>query len=274
MTQKYLIGLTLIIVVALLSCGKDKEKPSTTQPTAFEYPLNEGNTWNYHRTVIIEYFNVLDSNTITGRDTIESDYLIQNEIIEVLNDSITAYRLKSTNLTSGVISLEYCKNNSQGLYCYAYELNDGAEPFAKNINDQILLYNFDNPIITNLLGNKESMTDTLIFENPPAKIILYPIIYNQKWTLRTNNVMTVYKEIIGNENITINQVNHNCYKIKYSYSSSIGDNIDLVDYISVVGLVRRSVFVSNIIMTDVNGDTTDNRCNISEETKLTNYMLN
>jgi hypothetical protein len=34
------------------------------------------------------------------------------------------------------------------------------------------------------------------------------------------------------------------------------------------------VFVSNIIMTDVNGDTTDNRCNISEETKLTNYMLN
>lgn len=276
MTQKYSIGLTSLLIIGLLivSCDKEKDNQSPTQTTAYEYPLKDGNTWNYHRTVIFEYFNASDSTIITDRDTFESDYLIQNENIENLNDSIVAFKLISTNLTSGVMSIEYCKNNSQGLFCYAYKLNDGAEPFAKKVNNLYFIHNISIPIMANLLIVNEIKTDSLIYENPPAKIISYPITYNTKWTLRTNGQMTVYKEIIGNENITLNQVDHNCYRIRYSYSNNIIENIDFVDYISVVGLVKRSVLIKNNIVTDENGDTTDGRCNFLEETILTNYMLN
>lgn len=276
MTPKYLFKLILLIIIGLgiISCEKEKYSQNPTQQTGYKYPLKNGNSWNYHRTVFIEYFNASDSTTIIDRDTFDSDYLIQNENIENLTDSIVAFKLLSTNLTSGVISIEYCNNNSQGLFCYAYKINDGAEPFPNKVRNMHLKSNLMIPIMTNILSINDIKTDSLTYENPPALIISYPIIYNTKWTLRTSDQMTVYKEIIGNENITINQVNHNCYKIRYSYSDNIIENIDFVDYVSVVGLVKRRILIKNIIMTNEFGDTTDTTVNFLEETKLTNYLLN
>lgn len=275
MKYNFIIGMTLSIISGLIifSCDKEDKNPNQTQPTTYQYPLKIGNKWNYHRTVILEYFNASDSTTIIDRDTIESDYLIQNENIEILKDSIEAYQMKSTNLTSGINSYEYCNNNSQGLFCYAYKINDGAEPFAKKIYKNKMEYCINNLNISNINTLINNKSDSLIYDNPPAKIISYPIIYNTKWTLRTNQ-MTIYKEIIGSEYIKVNQANIYCYKIKYSYSENMNGNIDYNDYVSSIGLVKRTIFMNNVIILDEFSQPIDKRCNFKEETKLINYMLN
>ncbi len=273
MIKNYIIrlGLVLIVVFVLMSCEKIYYEIEPLSEV-YEYPLKTGNSWNYHRRFIVEYFDISDSTNIIDRDTIESDYIIQNGSKVILNDSITAYKLISTNLTSNVTSYEYCNNNSQGFYCYAYKLNDGAEPFAKKLNIQNFYINY--PIMNIFLNFNEIKSDSLFIENPPAKILSYPITYNTKWTLRGNCDYIVYKEIIGNEFITINQTTYECYKIRYSYSNNINENVVFTDYIASTGLVKRSVITKNLIISNVNGEILNQRCNCIENVELIDCMLN
>ena len=64
------------------------------------------------------------------------------------------------------------------------------------------------------------------------------------------------------ENLIINQNTYSCYKIKYTYSNNLYNNIDFVDYVSTVGLVKRSETVKNIAVLDVTGQPTNKKCKV------------
>ena len=99
--------------------------------------------------------------------------------------------------------------------------------------------------------------------DPLPLILPYPQHLGQRWACSPagdDQVLRLDKQITGRETVKNSVGAFDCHLIQWIYDPPLKD-LDLVDFISAQGLIRRRVEVDNLIMTDYEhpygGDTAD-----------------
>ena len=110
-----------------------------------------------------------------------------------------------------------------------------------------------------LISGNSTFPDSIYHENPPLKVLPYPIGRGLRWEYRSiENEFRIDKRVTGRETITCPAGVYECYKVQWLYDYD-GDgewNSDLqaFDYISESGLIKRSFTFVDMDWTDASGE--------------------
>ena len=287
------IVFVLSLLISLISCSDD-DNPIVRDEDQFIYPLEIGNTWEYDSHFATFNYRTIDSLDYPRYDDSVHYYSkIKVEIVkaEKVYDDIETFVIRSVESGSTMQNLwseHYYRNNADGLYLYGYKLyGTGGNGLPKRSNSEKIIFNgkvFDSvtEIVRSLdmiLPKTYSVTsDSIQYENPPLKIINYPLETSNVWIFRPpNKPFAISKKLIGNESIDYNSQKIQCYKIEWLYDingdNEWDENISVVDFVSDKGLMKRTILMKDLaIMTsespDVNG-----YFDSAEEITLTNTNL-
>lgn len=253
----FLISLPALIFI---SCEFSSD-PQIPLEENFEYPLAIGNIWEYERT--LELFNFRPDSL---KNTIQPTRFVTRSIVEVINDTTLQDSIhclivkeKLFEEKDEFLSWAYYSNKPDGLYSYAYRSGGGGviKPRErKKLRYEIAGLTFRSlkeasDYFSNFLHTFAPSNDTLIYHNIPRKILAYPPETGKKWTMLQGEPFTIHKSIVGTELVSTEIGNFMCYKIQWTYESSFADNILFYDYVCEKGLIKRSVFFNNVIISNI-----------------------
>ncbi len=244
--MKKILLITSIILLGY-SCKKDDED---NNPEEFIFPLKIGNFWTYK--INQNFINVRDINGNDFREFNQSYF--QNELFVEITDTIiendkTKFQVKSSiNTQNGRVTVyTYPYNDQEGLK-QVYSGHEGEyhwmQLFLTDSMDEYM------KISNNKIKNLKS--SSLI--NYEVTIIKYPLTIDAEWELTISNGHSkLEKRVVGQEIITINNKDYNCYVIEYLYKYANGENITstkIYDYINSIGLVKRVTQKKNVTILD------------------------
>lgn len=274
--MKYL--LILLTLTCITGCDDDNYEPNMD----FFYPLAVGNVWEYDTTYTYDYDSLATYNGLTDT-TFYSNASVEIISNEVIFDSIQVYNFATTLDQAGNISTgnQYFNNAGNCLFNYGYT-SPGVHIPKSNTNSTF--FKFDDKIFCNveevfeyikrgLIQSEYAKDDSINYD--PVTCLEYPLEMHNYWMYRApGNPLAIDKEIVGLEWIEVPAGRFYCWKIRWIYpESDLNDNIDIYDFVSQDGLVKRELEVRNMaIYGDPFGEPTGN-LDAFEETYLTNYDL-
>lgn len=152
---------------------------------------------------------------------------------------------------------EYYGNYDSGLVCYGYRgffgtpltpYRVGGITFAFNGNTfhsfSELFYTYENNRVTPATPN-----DTLILEVPPVVCLKYPEVTGMQWVFKN----VIYKKYLGFENLMCGIRYYSCMKTQRIWNTM--PELQLFDYYSKVGILKRDYTIRDLLIMNEFGDT-------------------
>ena len=251
----------VLSLFAALNCSDNPDNFITTNDSF--YPVQIGNRWVYNRT--FSTFNVRpDSLRFWFPDTsIASAVVVEVTGTATLLDSIKAsvfhQTLEEGTLTQ--VSDHYYANRDSGLYFIAYRGPGNVIP--KGSSKGKFLFNgihFDDlkeitSYIVQSLPRYRVFSDSLIYEIPPLLSLKYPLSVGSEWTFRpAGRPWRIDKRVLRKESVQVPAGMYNCFVIQWLYPTETwGSSILFLDYVSEIGLVKRSILFKDMIVTGPGG---------------------
>ena len=110
------------------------------------------------------------------------------------------------------------------------------------------------------------------------KNLEYPIKTSNEWIIReSNKPFAINKRVLGKESISLPSRIFSCYKIEWLYdidnNNEWDENISVVDFISDEGLIKREMFLKDLVITTAESPDGNGYFDWSEEIILKNTNL-
>ena len=250
-------SIILFIVILMSSIGCDNTTESKLD--SFIYPLTIGNTWNYER-----QFKIYNVRPDSLKDQFEYAYTSVVEVTVTKMVDLTGYdntiemMAVETSDFRTVTGYNYYLEQNDGMYLAGYKsAGDIGMPKQKVIKEiRLAGHSFSSfaellSVLTPETVLFNSKQDSVYLENPPVKVLEYPLTEGKNWTFRpVGPPWRIDKEIIGNETIETDAGSFECFKIRWLYdldANGIWDtDIFIIDYLAEEGLVKRVVDIRDV----------------------------
>lgn len=276
--------LLLLLMIFSTSCIFNSDNDDEND---FIYPLSIGNIWEYKRQWNLYYYSdSLEIKEYTDTVTYSSDISVSITDEVTLNGDIDTYKMTGIE-NDGMMTFEgtqYYRNNEDGLYIYAY-LGSGVY-LPKDVAGEYICFkgkkfkNFHalSNYIQEITPILSLQSDTIIYEEPPIKTIHYPIKIGKQWTYReAGNPWRMDRKVTNRVNLEIEIGSFDCYTIKFIYDldedGEWDDDIWITDYISKQGLIKREIYVMELLESTVtHPEGTGRKFDAFDEYTLTDYI--
>lgn len=202
--------------------------------TGITYPVATGDRWEYRyeSTIIGEGIDIEEARyyrvTVRGSD---GNWSFQP--VYVLEEAWFNIDLA----TVGFDTCYYYAADS-GLFLAGYTAASGIQPSGADTGDR------PGGVVERLAAVMSP--EALIVENPPKPSFKYPLEVNKEWTFRSGTPRIV-KKVTGYEIIDVPAGRFGCFVVESRYDSNgdgtFDDNVSYMDYVSEVGLVKRTSVV-------------------------------
>jgi hypothetical protein len=288
MKKAFRFILTLCVSLGLFSCFGDTT-PVAPNSIFTKYPLTEGNIWNYHR--LIRFHNI-NPDSLSNRfpDTLFSNHVLveslgKTKLLGLFETYVLVERMSdSVTINPPDVGRSYYANEEDGLYLKGYSGTGLSMP--KNSTRSLKFKNIYYRDITHLLAQLNvhrinpvgSSPDSLYLEIPPKKVLEYPLHVGSSWIYREpGDPFIIGKKIKSQGIISITAGKFLVFQMVWMYDldgdGQWDDDIIIVDDYARIGLVRRSITITDIIITDewLNEIGT---YDYSELTELVSYQVN
>lgn len=250
--KKRQILIIIPLIAIFISCN---DKKDNITPTVDTYPMTVGTEWTYDRQVIFKKFESETSDKIIDIDTINFTVKVWIEKDTVLNDTMSVKVFKSRINDNNWISNQYKYLDNEGLKNYAYSNFRGANVFAQK--SSLLKYGLTIDF-NKTLDNGILTSDDIIFEDTPTLDIKLPLGDNSTWTYRKPSdarKLQIDKSVNGSETLTLLGQIFPCFKVSWNYlNDTIFDGINITDWISEKGLIKRLIIIDKTIYTNEHGE--------------------
>jgi len=290
-TNRRLILLFLILLIT--SCKKNVNSISLDNDQ-FLYPLEVGNSWEYDRQFSTFNYRSIDSlNYPRYDDSIHYYSKITVEVVrkETILDSVETSVIQSLETSSSMETFggeKYYKNQTEGLYTYAYNMYGvGGNGLPKRSNSEKIIFkgrefNSVYEIIQSLDLISPNLykisSDSIHYENPPVKILEYPLEISNEWIMRPAGYqITISKRMVGKEIIRLSSRVFLCNKIEWLYDLDKNNqwdvDISVIDFIADEGLIKRTMLIKDLVISTAESPKGNGYCDWSEKIMLTNTNL-
>ena len=261
--RKLNIFLSLCLIIFLSCIGEPT--PVQESQTFIQYPLNIGNSWEYQRLAQFTNFRP-DSLHHTIADTL--DFSRIHVTIPGKKDLLGMYstfilREQFTISSSiGIAGESYYTQDKNGLYLHAQLGISTALPKKGHPRFRFFGLNFRN--IDELYAelhiaqpvSETAILDSLYIYDPPLKVLLYPLQQGKTWIYQIGDFTPITKQIGSRELISLPAGNFTADVVHLFYdfdNNGVWDpKIDIRDYYSAQGLIKRSIKLRDIVVIDEN----------------------
>ncbi len=246
--MKFLI---FTICLAILAGCKGKNGGVDPVNNLNKYPVKLNNQWEYSSKLSYEYFN-------NGGSKDSTQYIdIPNTIVKIssINDSLPGYKnlikIDAYNSDSPEsISENWYINNDSLFSIIAYRNAGSSYPIIPKLKSKKYFTPAEfKKICEDLTFNfpiNSSLTDSVIFFNPPRVVLKYPLFTGSEW----NELKTPFyrnRIIKGTVSIEIDNSFYDCYIIEADMNQP---QLKMIDYLSFqAGLVKREIISDSIAIT-------------------------
>lgn len=253
----------------LISCSDDNISNNTNAPqdtsgvNNFRYPFELNTFWYYSSRNFISNLRPDSLSVYFSRDTIlglggakfTKDTVINSDTLKLLRNSHSSEGHSHT-------TLEYYKQTDSGLIriaVYSDGLNFGPYRPAGNLNYSFRGQNFSslNELYYKLKYDFPAGDTTLYFDDPPIKVLKYPLTKNSEWGIINYGTTRITKKYIDFENVSVPAGNFYCMKIQrnvYYNSASPDPNYFYYDYFSKYGMIKRDFLLKDVLVSNNSGD--------------------
>jgi hypothetical protein len=204
-----------------------------------------------------------------------------------LLDTLDVYSIRETAIQSGTstyVCWNYYNNRPDGLYNYAY---GGTNTFMQPrkiapTQYQLMFHGKALDDIRKLIGTsllspsgQAPQSDSLThFEDPPFHSLKYPLNAGSEWPVRVpSDVGAINKKAIDRVQVQVPAGVFTCARIQWLYSTGMGGgwntDIEAYDYVSQIGLVKRTRIYRNVEVTTHEYPLGIGTCDIAEVWELT-----
>jgi hypothetical protein len=280
------VGLCLISVLLSLTPGCSDEKPSGPILGDFAYPLQVGQIWSYSGSYYS--FNCRPE-SLAGNHSIFASFVSTVQVMQKtkLLDTLDVYSFKETAIEGGILTYQswnYFNNRHDGFYSYAYGGTSSMMQPRKIAPTQYqfmfhgkTLDHTERLIGTSLLnpsGQAPQADSITNIEDPPFRCLKYPLTMRSEWLVRVlPEVMSIKKKAIDRVQIQVPAGIFTCARIQWLYDigsdGSWDSDIEAYDYISQIGLVKRTQVFRGVIVTDQENPLGIGTCDIAQVWELT-----
>lgn len=263
------------VLAAGIAFGSCKEKSSLIETVAsFTYPMQVGNEWNYtHEYTTISY----DTTKTVVQDSSRYTSLLKVAIskADTLRDTLAVKVILSQD--GSLESRNYYQENLTGLFSIAYIRGGLFYPkSSKQFRIAFAGRIFSNTREVSHFLEGYTSTDSLVFENSPVTALRYPIASGAEWDYRPSFPFRINKRVIGVETITVPAGTFTCYKIEWRWDmnrDSVWDtDISAIEYTCDQGLIKRTFFYRDLMITDELGKTIT-LLDATDEAVLTSFTV-
>jgi hypothetical protein len=251
--MKNYLSITISILALLLNSCKNSDNGNDPINNGI-YPVNANFEWEYSTIVYTSYYdssgNIDSSQTIDLGNTIVRITDI-NQTINGYNDLIKfiSYEVSSPDN----IATDWYENKTDGFYSIAYKNAGAAQPVIPKFISGKKYYNLNDvkKIFTTPgfgLFLNEATNDSIMFYEPPRKVLAYPIQIGSSW----NELKIPFnrdRAITCRENISVNGVEYYAYKIESIWDMPKSEFTDYLDANS--GLVMRIFSANSLAMATI-----------------------
>lgn len=258
----------IFLMTTIFSCSDDyvnNNSPGTPSDN-FVYPTKLNTLWYYTtrnfltnlRGDSVHFYFTGDTTVGYGAAKIERDTVLNGDTLRLLRNS------HSDPLHSHT-TLEFYKQTDSGLIRVAF-YSDGANfgPYRPSGNS--LIYSLNGKNFTSLNdilqysfpeNNKDDTT--LIFDNPPIRVIKYPVSGNSEWEFVSySGNPRITKKYTDYEEVTTTAGSFHCIKIQrnwYYNSPNPDTKFRSFDYFSEKGMIKRDFVIKDVVIQNQNQDT-------------------
>lgn len=263
-------GYLLIAIIFITACTYDKE---VTYESIDSYPIKTGNFWEYSSVSISKLYESEFSNKLIETDTFRNNYIVRIEKDTLLNDTINVFQITSARIGGIYKKSEYCYWDSTGFHTYAY--STGGSHVLPKKEFEITQIEMGNESFG--VFGPEFLVDEDISVFPISRHNLkFPLEIPSKWTYTfpyAPYFLQIDKEIIGYENIKIENRIFSCYKIKWIYiENKFFDGMTIFDWVSSEGLIKREIIGGRARLTTPDGESIGSS-QWTETIELTNLSI-
>ncbi|MEZ5149400.1 MAG: hypothetical protein R2759_20615 [Bacteroidales bacterium] len=240
----------------LISCEDDGPGSQNTPIKMFTgYPSDSGNYWKYDQLFTFAF----DPDTVQ----VEPDSGFNNIHVSVtghvMMDTLNTIEFSEYDYSGKYFAKSYFKQHTDGFYIHAYMGGSHAIPTKSNYLYKLGALTFESQeALMESVAGKVSPTlvkDSLFYEDPPVKCWNYPISISTEWVYRENGpIGKMTRKVVGINTVETPAGLFQCYKIKMVYHDTTFANIIYHDYLSEIGLVKRTLEVENVVMMDAEGN--------------------
>ncbi len=235
------------------SCSDNLQNGNQLEPdNNYRYPYSLNSYWYYTTKNVITNIRPDSIRKYFSTDTL-TGYGISVFLEDTVLSDDTVRIFKNEYSFNGHISVtrEYFKQTDSGLIRMAF-LNNGSGlgPYRNNINYSYGGKIFSSPNeILRFAGNEFKGSDSVVtYDDPPLKVIRYPLEVNAEWILKQGPILTIKKRYEGFEQLYISGKNHYCMKIKrlFYFNLNPDENLYHTDFFSKDGIQRREIYINDI----------------------------
>lgn len=271
-------------LICLCSCNENSDNNISSEnhnDDNFIYPLNLNSYWYYGTRNFVFNLRPDSINIYFSTDTIYG-YGNSNITKDTVINSDTLIQIQNVYSLAGHAnsSVELYKQTDTGLIRVAYYSNaPNFGPFRQshNLSFSVKGVNFNS--LYELLGffkGENNQNDTaLIFDDPPVKVLQYPLTENSEWNMINTGTVSIKKKYLNFENVTVNAGTFYCLKIKrdFYYNSPTPDTGNIYhDYFSESGMIKRDILIRDVNVSNSSGQTIG-KIDIKEEAFLNLFYL-
>ncbi|MBD3217956.1 MAG: hypothetical protein GF310_06715 [candidate division Zixibacteria bacterium] len=260
---------------------------TTVNAREFMYPMAVGYRWEYQHT---QTFTNFDPPEIEPQvpDVFDAYSTVEiNDVIEAEGDSRYQFHQKVEQGMEVFEQNSVYANSSFGLMYYGTD-NPGA-----GVGDTPAPIR--NPIRLRFNGKEHGSANELLREfnqgaigclaksadyyEEPLTVLLYPLNLGSHWPYRDKpqDIFHIEKKVIGWETVDVPAGSFECYVVEWLYDKDFNDNYDedlqVLDYISAAGLVKRVVNIRNIQVVSYSHPNGIGTMDMIETLELTDYSL-
>lgn len=235
----------LFILLGILAGCSEENNPVDSEGPDFIYPVAVGNVWEYQA---LQYnLNIRgDSSHLVSTDTLLSTITVKVTRTAPLADGTNVYAFYEKIAADGgdsVTSILYYRNESNGLYLYAFQQPGFYLPKTQASAPAI-------PRLK-LSALPGLAADSLTFPEAPVQILEYPLQLNARWIYfrRPEMAYNADKLVTNTGTLTTLAGNFECYEIQQLIDINEDGDMDydymFYDYVSASGLVKRVIYLYN-----------------------------
>ncbi len=274
----------------IISCGDQNDEVinPTVEPTLnqnnFKYPYNINSFWYYTTRNFVTNLRPDSLSVYFGRDTLVGygDASIVRDTV-INGDTLRLLRNSHSEPAHSHTTLEYYKQTDSGLIRIAF-YSDGVNFGPYRPLNTHLIYSVNGKTFNSLneiyyyYNSDNSVSGSLIFDDPPTTAIKYPIVQNEEWNFITYisaaDTTRITKTFTDFETLILPSGTFYCIKIQrnWYYSSPTPDtNYISFDYFSKEGMIKRDFRIKDILVSNTQGPI--GYIDVKEEANLNLYSL-
>ncbi len=245
----------LLCSIAILGCNKAVDPGPVNS-----YPTIKDNTWNYNASAFLTNFRPIVVGATFRDSVIRWNAQTQSGGRDTLRDSIETWKFIVSE--RGVFNLDgiaHYITRGDSLKLFAYENPSLALPKQNSryhFNIAGRHFNTLQHLFTEFYGeNQESNVSgvSLYYESNPPPVLIFPLTVGRQWTYRPAP-FRIDKKIVGTERISTPAGDFACYKMQWFWDTNTDGKWDSLitgyDFLSSTDLIKRSIEVKNVVLSD------------------------